>query len=241
MINNVGIEKFQTLNSFGNSVNNIRKVPEQTDPIIAPSVDTQIEDSFTLNEKKVNDFKSRLKDKNWEKKFNPEFQTVRVKQKKVADGLEYSISADGTVTETGLRVQPSVILVEDKDALELYNKKANPKTLKDRVADVWKFISHTGKMVGATVKGLVYGAGAGIALLGGSWLFNSLPKAFDKEGPSLWKTISQPLKHISKSGKIIAGIGSALVLAYNLIAGKLGANQRTAVIDHKMHSGHRDK
>ena len=62
MINNVGIEKFQTLNSFGNSVNNIRKVPEQTDPIIAPSVDTQIEDSFTLNEKKVNDFKSRLKD-----------------------------------------------------------------------------------------------------------------------------------------------------------------------------------
>ncbi len=241
MINNVGASKFQTLNSFGISVNNIRKVPDQTVSVTNPGNDTPVNDSIEIIDKKVADFKSRLKDKNWEKKYNPEFQTVRMKQKRMPDGLEYSITADGTVTEVGLRVKPNVILVEDKDALDLYNKKANPKSLKDRAANVWKFISHTGKMIGATVKGLVYGAGAGIALLGGSWLFNSLPKAFAKEGPTIWNTIRHPLKHIGKSGKIIAGIGSALVLAYHLIAGKLGANQRTAVIDHKMKTGHRDK
>jgi hypothetical protein len=45
---------------------------------------------------------------------------------------------------------------------------------------------------------------------------------------------------MGKGGKIIAGIGSALVLGYHLVVGKLEANQRTAVIDHKMKTGHRD-
>jgi hypothetical protein len=46
---------------------------------------------------------------------------------------------------------------------------------------------------------------------------------------------------MSKSGKVIAGVGSALVLGYNLVKGKLNANQNTAVIDHKLKTGHRDK
>lgn len=133
-------------------------------------------------------------------------------------------------------------ITTSNDTVELQDKKdTKPKSLKDRIANVWKFFSATGKMIGATAKGIFYGALSGVALLGGSWLFNSLPKAFAKEGPTLWNTIRHPLKHIGKSGKIIAGVGSALVLAYHLIAGKLGANQRTAVIDHKMNTGHRDK
>ncbi len=68
-----------------------------------------------------------------------------------------------------------------------------------------------------------------------------MPKAFTKEGPTLWNTIRHPLKNIGKSGKVIAGIGSAAVLGYQLVAGRLAANEKTAVIDHKLKTGHRDK
>lgn len=116
-----------------------------------------------------------------------------------------------------------------------------PKTLKESVAGVWKFMSVANQMANAALKGLFYGALTGTAFLGGSWLFKSLPQSFSKEGPSLWQTIRHPLKHIGKAGKIIAGAASGIVLGYHLVAGKLHANQKTAVIDHKLKVGHRDK
>lgn len=123
------------------------------------------------------------------------------------------------------------------------NKKTpeQPKTFKDRIANIWKFFAATNQMVKSSLKGLFYGALTGIGVLGSSWLFNSLPKAFAKEGPTLKNTISHPLKNISKSGKIMAGIGAGTVLAYQVLKGKLNANQKTANIDHKMKTGHRDK
>lgn len=63
MINNVGASKFQTLNSFGISVNNIRKVPDQTVSVTNPGNDTPVNDSIEIIDKKVADFKSRLKGK----------------------------------------------------------------------------------------------------------------------------------------------------------------------------------
>jgi hypothetical protein len=128
-------------------------------------------------------------------------------------------------------------LTGDKKAAEEPKKKT---TFKEKVANVWKFFSEMGKMTEATVKGVFYGATTGVALLGGAWLFKALPKAFVKEGPKLLEVVKHPLKHMGKGGKIIAGIGSALVLGYHLVVGKLEANQRTAVIDHKMKTGHRD-
>lgn len=95
-------------------------------------------------------------------------------------------------------------------------------------------------MANSALKGLFYGAMTGAAFLSGSWLFKSLPNAFKKEGPTLKSTLIHPLKNIGKSGKILAGVASGVVLAYQLIAGKLEANQKTAVIDHKLKVGHRD-
>lgn len=113
-------------------------------------------------------------------------------------------------------------------------------TLKEKFANVWKFFANLGQMTKAVGKGLLYGSATAASLLAGSWLFNTLPKAFTKEGPKLIQVIKHPITHIGKSGKIIAGIGAALVMAYHLIAGRLTANQRTADIDHKLHVGHRD-
>ena len=115
-----------------------------------------------------------------------------------------------------------------------------PKTFKEKFAGVWKFFASADQMAGAGIRGVIYGAITGVALLAGSWLFKSLPNAFAKEGPGLWNTIRHPLKNIGKSGKIIAGIGAAIVLGVNLVKGKLDTNQRTAVIDHKMKTGHRN-
>lgn len=116
-----------------------------------------------------------------------------------------------------------------------------PKSARHSVASFWKFMTTANQMANSALKGLFYGTLTGIALLGGSWIFKALPKAFTKEGPTLWNTIRHPLKNIGKSGKIIAGIGSAAVLGYQLVAGRLAANEKTAVIDHKLKIGHRDK
>ena len=113
-------------------------------------------------------------------------------------------------------------------------------SLNESVADVWKFISVANQMANASLKGLFYGTLTGVSLLTGSWIFKSLPKAFSKEGPGLWQTLRHPINNIGKSGKVIAGIGSSAVLAYHLVKGKLDANQKTAVIDHKLKVGHRD-
>ena len=123
-------------------------------------------------------------------------------------------------------------------AQNVSEKKAG-KSFNESVANIWKFFSVANQMANAALKGLFYGALTGVSLLTGSWLFKSLPKAFSKEGPSLWQTLRHPINNIGKSGKVIAGVGSGLVLAYHLIKGKLDANQNTAVIDHKLKVGHR--
>jgi hypothetical protein len=71
-------------------------------------------------------------------------------------------------------------------------------------------------------------------------IINSYNINLFKEGPKFVEVVKHPLKHMGKTGKIVAGVGSALVLGYHLVVGKLDANQRTAVIDHKMQTGHRD-
>ena len=119
-------------------------------------------------------------------------------------------------------------------------KPAKKKTsFKEGIADVWKFFSVSGNMISASFKGLISGTLTAGGLLATAWLFRALPKAFDKNGPTMAEIIKKPLKHVGLSGKIIAGIGGAGVLAYHLIAGKLKANQDTADIDHKLKVGHR--
>lgn len=120
------------------------------------------------------------------------------------------------------------------------SEKSRERGFKDGVADIWKFFSVANQMANSALKGLFYGALTGITFLTGSWFFKSLPSAFEKQGPKLSETILHPLKHISKPSKFIAGIASAAVLAYQLIVGKMDANQKTAVIDHKLHVGHRN-
>ena len=212
----------------------------------------QAQDKVEVKPSKAEEYKSRLKDPEWEKRYVPEGNFIHMKKQNVIDGLEYEITPDGKVTEVGCWTKPTVILEDDEDSKKMFERNGltednkvekEPKkktTFKEKIANVWKFFSETGKMVSATAKGLFYGAITGTALLGGAWTFRALPKAFAKEGPKFVEIIKHPLKHVGTAGKVIAGVGSVAVLAYHLIIGKLDANQRTAVIDHKMKTGHRD-
>ena len=141
------------------------------------------------------------------------------------------------------KVETENVVVSENQEVQQNSQQVNPKqktTLKEKFANVWKFFTNLGQMTKATLYGIGYGAATAATLLAGSWFFNTLPKAFSKEGPKFSQVFRHPISNISKSGKVIAGIGAAMVFAYHLVVGRLNANQKTAVIDHKLHVGHRD-
>ncbi len=155
----------------------------------------------------------------------------------VSEAIETPVAED--IKETAVENKLDAV---DADAVEsaVDNQPKRKTTFKEKIANVWKFFASLGQMTKAVGKGIMYGVATAGTLLAGSWLFNTLPKAFSKEGPKLAQVFKHPITHIAKSGKVIAGIGAAAVFAYHLIAGRLTANQRTADIDHKLHVGHRD-
>ena len=161
----------------------------------------QTQDKVEVKPSKAEQYKTRLKDPEWEKRYVPEGNFIHMKKENVIDGLEYEITPDGKVTEVGCWTKPTVILEDDEDSKAMFERNGltgdkkvaeEPKkktTFKEKVANVWKFFSEMGKMVEATAKGIFYGATTGVALLGGAWLFKALPKAFVKEGPKLLEVI----------------------------------------------------
>lgn len=115
------------------------------------------------------------------------------------------------------------------------------KTSHQKIANFWKFLSVTKTMTGAAVKGAVYGALAYFGVVAAFWPFKALPKAFVKENSvTIGKLISHPFKHIGKAGKILSVAAGLTTLGYQLIKGRLDANENTAIIDHKLKVGHRD-
>jgi len=206
---------------------------------------------FATEEQKAEEYKNHLHDDRWEKLYSKEDDTIYLKQKNLFDGLEYVITSDGTVKETGLNIEPSVILKDDEESKKLFEttnktpaaaRQEKPslfKRVKEGFANVWKFFASFGQMAVSTAKGITYGAATAIGMLAGFWAFGALPKSLTKEGPKITQIIKHPLKHIGVPGKVLAAVGSAGVLAYQLIVGKMAANQKTAVIDHKLNTGHR--
>ena len=114
------------------------------------------------------------------------------------------------------------------------------KSMRERIAGVWKFFASANKLIQAYAKGIAYATVTAGTVLSASWLFNSLPKTFAKNGPKLIETIKHPLNHISKAGKIYAVVGAVGAFGYQALKGHLSANQRTADIDHQLKVGHRD-
>lgn len=151
-------------------------------------------------------------------------------------------------TQKGMDDQTYIVVQNPKNAediLELATPKDSeaPKkklSLKERIGNVAKAFVAMGEMTKGTLKGFVYGSATGIAFLGGSWMFDALPKGFRKGG-SLKEVCKNPFKSVSTKGKVLAGVAALAVATYQIVAAKLKTNQRTANIDHQLNIGHRDE
>ena len=91
----------------------------------------------------------------------------------------------------------------------------------------------------ATAKGLWQGALTGAAVLATATLAKGAVAVIKNE-KTVSDIIKNPLKTAGKSGKILAAAAGALVLTAHLIAGRLEANQKSAVIEHKVDVPHVD-
>lgn len=201
-------------------------------------------------DEKADTFAQNLSNRQWKKEYLPENDIIIVRQKRVKDGLEYMIKNDGTVMETGLRDKAIVIIEPNSESAKTfakYKKKLDPNApktslwlkAKEAVAGVWKFFTVAGTMGVATAKGLWQGALASAAVLATAVIVKGATAVIKNE-----KTISDiakaPLKTAGGLGKVIAFAVGAIVLAGHLIAGKLEANQKSAVIEHKIDVPHID-
>ena len=220
---------------------------------VPASVPGEQEDVFVsrnlTQEEKIADFQSTLKNKKWEKKYLPESDIVFIKQKKVDDDVEYIIEKDGTVREAGMYIKSSVIMEPNQKMAEVFNSikaKQAPGTTSKKpgnwltrgISNIWTTLSVAGTMTVATAKGVFYGVLTGAGVLAASTILN-ISKLM-AEHNKLSSILLNPVKSAGKGGKIAAAVASLAVLASYVISGKLSANENAAVIDHKMHTGHRD-
>ena len=202
-----------------------------------------------LNEK-ANIFAERLKSRKWKKEYLPENDIIMVRNKRIKDGLEYMIKNDGTVMETGLRDKAVTIIEPNRESAKTfakYKRKLDPNApktslwmkCKEATADVWKFFTVAGTMGVATAKGLWQGTLTGAAVLASATIIRGAVKVIKNE-KTVSDIVSNPLKTAGTAGKLLALASGALVLTGHLIAGRLEANQKSAVIEHKIDVPHVD-
>ena len=108
------------------------------------------------------------------------------------------------------------------------------------IADIWKFFSVAGTMSVATAKGLWHGALTGAAVLTSVAFIRGTAKIVKNEKTIKDMFTTNPLKTAGKTGKIIAAVAGAVVLSGHLIAGRMKANQNSAVIEHKVDVPHKN-
>ena len=152
-----------------------------------------------------------------------------------------------------------------------YNSKQSDNIFKTGISNIWKGFTVFNTMMDATAKGIFYGVlGSLVSGTVAFWSkFPSQFKAIKLEKSAKIERISnlatelgknvklpnkikvandafrQVMKHPFKTmgikGLVISGLIGAAIFAGNVILGKLNSNQKTAVIDHKLNIGHRDK
>lgn len=199
-------------------------------------------------DEKAGIFAQRLKSRKWKKEYLQENDIIIIRQKHVKGGLEYMLKNDGTVLEMGLRDKPVTIIEPSRESAKTfakYKKKLDPnapkKSLwmrgKEAVADVWKFFTVAGTMGIATAKGLWQGLLTGAGVLAVAAVAKGTVKAVKNEAKFI-DIIKTPLKSAGTSGKLLALVAGGLVLTGHLIAGRMQANQKSAVIEHKVDVPH---
>lgn len=154
----------------------------------------------------------------------------------VKEGVNMQVSFNPNIS---FKQQPMVQnIVPQVNTVYIPQENKKSSGFREDISKVAKFFTTLSEMTKATIKAVGYGtATAGISLAG-FWAFGTLPRS-----AKTWKTFvsafKNPVKNISKKGKIISTVAALGVASYQLIKGKLKSNQRTANVDHQLKTGHR--
>lgn len=132
-------------------------------------------------------------------------------------------NADNVKVIVNQRLQDITNAYDDIDVFFDINDNDDPKTHKsktkspkDKISKVWKGITATNSILISTIKGTVYGALTGGAVLTTLW-FKSLRKAMSSDLSSLTGIIKHPIKNLSKKNKIITVTSAGAVFLYHEI------------------------
>jgi len=112
------------------------------------------------------------------------------------------------------------------DEVDLSTKKEKTSVwqkFKNGYTSVKKFFIGINEYAKGTIKGLLYGGTASLAILGADALKGVVTKAE---------------KPLSTKGKIAAGVAGAAIMGINLFRANLNANKKNADVDHRWRTGH---
>lgn len=209
-----------------------------------------VKSEFAQAQKK-DEFAAVLNDRKWEKKYLPESDLIYITQKHSDNSTEYILEKDGTVKEAGADNKPVVIMEANKEMAEKFGKikakqsdvplenKSTWMNIKEKIADFWKFMTVSGTMANATVKGVAEGFAASVATIAAASVIRGSSGLFKKpKANSFTDIFRHPMKTAGKAGKITAFVVGAGILAANLLLGKLEANEKSAVVEHKVDVPH---
>ena len=128
---------------------------------------------------------------------------------------------------------PQKTIKEEK----INNKEKNnqPKSFKEKFASFCKTFVKTGDYIKATGATVIYGGLAAGAIMFSNWLFKGWPKVMKKQ-IKFEDMFNKPLKCISKSSKIFAGVTAAAIGGYQFAKAYLKSNQHVAHVDQKLNN-----
>lgn len=110
-----------------------------------------------------------------------------------------------------------------------------PKSFKEKFASFCKTFVKTGDYIKATGATVIYGGLAAGAIMFSNWLFKGWPKVMKKQ-IKFEDMFNKPLKCISKSSKIFAGVTAAAIGGYQFAKAYLKSNQHAAHVDQKLNN-----
>lgn len=140
--------------------------------------------------------------------------------------------------QSEMPVQPVVVQPVIQQQIIEPEKKASG--LRRGISGFLKFFATLGQMAKGIAKGLFYGVITGAGALVAAFGVQSLPKAIKQGKESVKEVFKHPIKNIGAGGKIIAGVSAAAVLGYHILKGWLNSNTKTAEIEHRWKTDHRD-
>ena len=165
-----------------------------------------------------------------------QLQTTKINNK--TDEQKTQIAASNAIEQKPDSFEKTQEIPQTNIKEEETKNKANnnqPKSFKEKFASFCKTFVKTGDYIKATGATVIYGGLTAGAIMFSNWLFKGWPKVMKKQ-IKFEDMFNKPLKCISKSSKIFAGVTAAAIGGYQFAKAYLKSNQHAAHVDQKLNN-----